>query len=347
MSSLYSLKVKTLKRQTDKAVQVIFEVPEHLNDVFTSKSGQYITLSTSINGKNIRRSYSLCSMPEEELSVVVKAIPDGVFSNFVNEKLQDGDTLEVMPPEGDFVIENQDADSHYCAFVAGSGITPVMSLIKSVLKHNETSKFVLVYGNKSPKETIFFEELLELKKDFPERFFLENVYSQTREDNAQFGRIEKPTVNYVLKNKYSGVSFSEYFLCGPEPMIEHVQEVLKDNGITKDHIKYELFYSEKDGEEIANADGKTKLKIIVDDEEHELTMDQNDVILDAILAQDIDVPYSCQGGICSSCLAKIKVGKAQMRKNQILTDEEVEQGLVLTCQAQPQTPDVIVDYDDI
>jgi len=346
MSLFHTLRVKAIERQTDKAVKISFEIPENLTTEFQYQPGQYITLSTVINGDEIRRSYSICSTPNEDLSIVVKAITEGVFSNYANKKLKAGDKLKVMPPEGHFT-PSLDATSNICAFAAGSGITPVMSILKFVLQSNDTSKFLLVYGNKSPQETIFFEELLALKKHYPERLFVENIYSQTREDDAHFGRIEKPTINYALKNKYSGIDFSEYFLCGPEPMIEHVQDVLNDNGIENDKIKYELFYSEKEAEDIANTDGKTKLKIIVDDEEHELVMDQDDVILDAILEQDIDVPYSCQGGICSSCLAKIKTGKAKMRKNQILTDDEVEQGLVLTCQAQPQTPEVIVDYDDI
>ena len=347
MDSFHKLTIKALKRQTSKAVQIIFDVPDTLKSVFNQKAGQYITLSTSINNEQIRRSYSLCSTPDEDLSVVVKAIPNGVFSNYANEKLQTGNGLEVMPPEGNFIIENQQQDSHYLAFVAGSGITPVMSLLKTVLKNNLTSKFVLVYGNKSPKETIFFEELLDLKKTYPERLFIENVYSQTQEDHSHFGRIEKPTVNYVLKNKYDGISFSEYLLCGPEPMIENVKNILIENNIEESQIKYELFYSEKEGDDIKNTDGMTKLKVIVDDEEFELTMSQDEVILNAILEKDIDVPYSCQGGICSSCLAQLKSGKAKMRKNQILTDEEVAQGLILTCQAQPQTEEVVVDYDDI
>ena len=347
MSKFYSLKVKSIVRQTSKAVQVYFEIPEEVTSVFQFKPGQYITLSATIKGEEVRRSYSICTTPKEGLAVVVKAITDGVFSNFVNSQLKEGDKIEVMPPEGHFVIENQKEDSNYCAFVAGSGITPVMSLIKSVLNTNSKSKFVLVYGNKSPEQTIFFNEILELQKEFSERFFVEHIYSETQEDEAHFGRIEKPTVNYVLKNKFKGLDFAEYLLCGPEPMIEHVQEVLSENGVDKDAIKYELFYSEKADKEIEHTDGKTRLKIIVDDEEHELVMDQDEVILNAILEQDIDVPYSCQGGICSSCLAKIKSGKAEMRKNQILTDEEVEEGLILTCQAQPQTPEVIVDYDDI
>jgi len=347
MSHFHTLSIKSIKRQTPKAVQVFLDIPQELKDEFQFKPGQYITLSTTIDGEEIRRSYSICTTPEEGLAVVVKTIKDGVFSNYANSQLKEGDQLEVMPPEGHFVIENQTKTSNYCAFVAGSGITPVMSLVKSVLQNNSSSKFVLVYGNKSPEQTIFFNELLELQKEYAERLFIENIYSETREDNAHFGRIEKPTVNYVLKNKYKGLDFAEYLICGPEPMIDHVQGVLKENAVVENDIKYELFYSEKEGDEVQDTEGKTKLKIIVDDEQHELIMDQNEVILNAILEQDIDVPYSCQGGICSSCLAQLKSGKAEMRKNQILTDEEVGQGLILTCQAQPQTPEVVVDYDDI
>jgi len=347
MGHFHTLSIKSIKRQTPKAVQVFLDIPQELKDEFQFKPGQYITLSTTIDGEEIRRSYSICTTPEEGLAVVVKAIEDGVFSNHVNSHLKEGDSIEVMPPEGHFIIEDQNENSNYCAFVAGSGITPVMSLVKSVLQNNSSSQFVLVYGNKSPEQTIFFNELLELQKEYAERLFVENIYSETREDNAHFGRIEKPTVNYVLKNKYKGLDFAEYLLCGPEPMIDHVQDVLKENAVAEDDIKYELFYSEKEGNEVEHTEGKTKLKIIVDDEEHELIMDQDEVILNAILEQDIDVPYSCQGGICSSCLAQLKSGKAEMRKNQILTDEEVDQGLILTCQAQPQTPEVVVDYDDI
>jgi ring-1,2-phenylacetyl-CoA epoxidase subunit PaaE len=347
MSHFHTLSVKNIKRQTDKAVQIYFEIPEDLKDTFKFKPGQYITLSLEIKGEEVRRSYSICTTPEEGLAVVVKAIEKGVFSNFVNEELKIGDHIKAMPPEGHFVIESQSENSNFCAFVAGSGITPVMSLIKSVLKANDTSKFILVYGNKSPEQTIFFDDILELQKHYPERLFVERVYSETQEDDSHFGRIEKPTINYVLKNKYKAIDISKFWLCGPEPMIEHVQDVLKENGIPEEAIKYELFYSEKEDKDIENTDGKTKLKIIVDDEEHELVMDQDNVILNAILDHDIDVPYSCQGGICSSCIAQIKEGKAEMRKNQILTDEEVSQGLILTCQAQPQTPEVVVDYDDI
>lgn len=347
MKDFFSIKVKDIKRQTGKAVEVSFDIPQDLKNIFTYEPGQYITLSTTVNGVEVRRSYSICSSPEDDLSVVVKAIPDGIFSNFINLNLKSGDFLNIMPPEGFFTFNKLLEDKNYCAFVAGSGITPVMALVKSVLKNTKTSRFVLVYGNKSPQETIFFDELVTLKTRYPNRFYVENIYSEAQEDEAHFGRIEKPIINYVIKNKYSNFIFLEYFICGPESMIEHVKATLLDYNTEPSKIKYELFYSKNETKDIQPSDGLTRLKVIVDDQEYELTMDKNSVILDAILDKDIDVPYSCQGGICSSCLAKIKTGKAEMRKNQILTDDEVEEGLVLTCQAQPQSADVVVDYDDI
>jgi len=347
MSLFYTLKVKSILRQTDKAVQLVFDVPEDLKSIFNYEAGQYITLSTSIDKEEVRRSYSICSAKNEDLSVVVKAIQGGVFSNFVNTSLNEGDALKVMPPEGHFKIDTLTENSNYCAFVAGSGITPVMSMIKTVLSANSTSKFVLVYGNKTYPETIFYNELKALKTKYNDRLFIEYICSQAQEEEARFGRIDKPIVNFITKNKYKEIAFTEYFLCGPEPMIELVKSVLLENGITESNIKYELFYSSKDAKDVEAIDGVTKLTVIVDDETHELQMKSEDVVLDVILKEDIDVPYSCQGGICSSCLAQIKKGKAVMQKNQILTEDEVEQGLILTCQAVPQSPELEVDYDDI
>jgi len=347
MSSFYNLKVKSIVRQTDKAVQVFFEIPENLKDTFTYEAGQYITLIKTINGEEIRRSYSISSGPGEDLSVVVKAIEGGVFSNYVNNELKEGDRLDVMPPEGHFTIKNLTPKSNYCAFVAGSGITPVMSLLKTVLQDNETSKFLLVYGNKSFAETIFFNELKELKEAYRDRLYVEYICSQTRDQDARFGRIDRSIVNFMTKNKFKEIPFDEYFLCGPEQMIDTVKNVLIENGIAEDKVKYELFYSSKEAEDVETMDGMTKVTIHVDDETHHIQMNSDELVLDAILKADIDVPYSCQGGICSSCIAQVKKGKVVMQKNQILTEDEVEQGLVLTCQSIPQSSELEVDYDDI
>lgn len=346
MSNFFTLPIKKVTRLTEKSVQLSFDLSDELRASYKFIPGQYLTLQTSINGESVRRSYSICSAPDEDLAIAVKAIDQGVFSNYANEQLKDGDVLEVHPPEGSFQLEASNTQKKYVAFAAGSGITPVLSMLKSTLKQAPESEFVLAYGNKSKAEAMFLDELKHLQSSYKERFQLIEIYSRTQEDNAKFGRIEKPFVNYVLKNMYKDVDFDAYFICGPEEMIEGVKKTLTENSVEKDKIQFELFYSSAE-EAIETKDGMTSINVTVDDETFSFQMGQDEVILDAILAKDIDAPYSCQGGICSSCVAKITKGKAVMKKNQILTDEEVEEGLVLTCQAHPTTPEIHVDYDDL
>lgn len=348
MNQFYALKIKEIIRETPQAVSLSFEIPVELKDKFVYKAGQYITLKIPVNGAEIRRAYSLCSTPEDdEFKITVKEVEGGIFSALANNKLEAGDILEVHPPEGKFIFE-PGKDSHtYAAFAAGSGITPVLSIIKTVLLTEPRSKFVLVYGNKTPEETIFYKELLTLQAKFPDRLFIEFIYSRTREEHASFGRIETSTVNYVLKNKFKETTFKTFYLCGPEEMINNVTEILKQNGVTEEKVKFELFTTSEPDVVENTAEGETQLTIVVDDEEVTFSMDSRETVLDAALEHDLDVPYSCQGGICSSCIARIKEGKAEMRKNQILTDSEIAEGLILTCQAQPTTPNLKVDYDDV
>ncbi|MCF4100664.1 ferredoxin--NADP reductase [Gillisia sp. M10.2A] len=350
MNKFYALKIKEIIRETPQAVSLSFEIPEDLQAKFSYKAGQYITIRTTIEGKEVRRAYSLCSAPHSsEFKVTVKEVPGGKFSAIANNRLQVGDVLEVHPPEGKFIFEPGSTYQNYAAFAAGSGITPVLSIIKTVLHEEPESKFVLVYGNKSINETIFFKELLELQATYPERFFVEFIYSRTQEPNAQFGRIENSTVNYVLKNKFKDVLFQKYFLCGPEVMIENVSELLKANKVPETHILFELFTTTDNGvDDVAlEVEGETQLTVLVDDEETVFSMNKKDTVLEAALENDLDVPYSCQGGICSSCIARVTEGKAEMSKNQILTDSEIAEGLILTCQAHPLTPTLKVDYDDV
>ncbi|MFO7720228.1 MAG: ferredoxin--NADP reductase [Gillisia sp.] len=348
MTKFYALKIKEIIRETPDAVSLSFDIPPDLKDKFNYKAGQYITIKTVIDDKEIRRAYSLCSSPHtHEFKVTVKEVPGGLFSGLANNKLKAGDILEVHPPEGKFIFEPGVIPQNYAAFAAGSGITPVLSIIKTVLIREPESKFVLVYGNKSLDETIFFKELLELQVKHPERLFIEFIYSQTREENAQFGRIETSTVNYILKNKFKATSFNTFYLCGPEPMINSVTEILKQNGIPDKRILFELFTTKESDEVKIAAEGVVELTIMVDDENFNLTMDGKKTVLEVALDNDIDVPYSCQGGICSSCIARITEGTAIMRKNQILTDSEIAEGLILTCQAQPTSPVLKVDYDDV
>lgn len=348
MSTFFPLEIKEVIRETPQAVSLSFNIPENLKEEFKFNAGQYITIKAKLGDEELRRAYSLCSAPNSgEFKVTVKEVEGGKFSVIANNKLTAGDILEVHPPEGKFILKPTGEARTYAAFAAGSGITPVLSIIKTVLAEEPKSRFVLTYGNKSPEETIFFKELLELQAKFPDRLFIEFVYSRTREDNSHFGRIETSTVNFVVKNKFKEHAFDAFYLCGPEEMINQVSDVLKENGVTEDKILYELFTSEDTGAIETNVEGQTELTIMVDDEETTFSMDTKETVLDAALEHDLDVPYSCQGGICSSCIARIVEGKAEMRKNQILTDEEIEEGLILTCQAQPLTPKLKVDYDDV
>ena len=350
MSDFHALTIQDITRETDKAVSITFGVPQNLKEEFSFKAGQYITLKTQIDGKEVRRAYSLCSTPQSGmLKVAVKEVEGGTFSVLANNKLTVGESLEVHPPEGKFIVEtNPENQKDYAAFAAGSGITPVLSILKTVLEQEPKSRFVLAYGNRAVEETIFHKELLELQLKYPERLFVEFIYSRKQETDAHFGRIEKATVNFVLKNKFKSHDFDQFFLCGPEEMINGVKGVLKENGVADDKVKFELFTSSDDGDEIAEAlDGVTQVKIICDDEEFEFTIPQDKIILDAALEHDIDAPHSCQGGICSSCIARITEGTAVMRKNQILTDDEVEEGLILTCQALATSATLTVDYDEV
>ncbi|MBN4047093.1 ferredoxin--NADP reductase [bacterium AH-315-P13] len=351
MSKFHKLTIKDIQKETDKAVAISFSVPENLKEIFVFKAGQYITLKTSVKGNEVRRDYSLCSSPKSgELKVAVKEIKDGTFSAYANNQLKAGDVLEVASPKGHFVFEPNDSKTkNIAAFAAGSGITPILSIIKCALEEEIHSKVILVYGNKTTKDTMFLNELLELQHTYNERLSIQFVFSQAKEDNAVFGRIEKSTVNLIVKNKYKHIVIDAFYLCGPEAMIHTVKDVLNEHNINESRVFYELFKAAKPAEikEENEISGKTKITIIVDDDETTFEMSQKQSILEAALDEDIDAPYSCQGGICSSCLARLTEGKATMRQNNILTDAELAEGLILTCQAHPTTPTIIVDYDDV
>lgn len=346
MSECHALTVAEVKKETPNAVSILFEVPENLRDVFAFKAGQYITIKHSSNGKEIRRAYSICSSPKSgKLKVAVKKVTQGAFSEYANTQLQAGTKLQVMPPMGKFILEPN--LRHYVAFAAGSGITPVLSLIKCTLEEMPQSTFLLVYGNQNLEETMFFDEIKNLEAQFPKRFQAEFVFSRKEEDFARFGRIDRSMVNYFLKNKYAKVPFESFYLCGPEEMIDEVAATLKHNGINSKQIHHELFSTAEKGLLVEKHDGNTSITVILDDEEEVFEMPQTKSILEAALDEGLDPPYSCQGGICSTCIARLKEGKAEMRKNQILTESEIADGLILTCQAHPTTAKVVVDYDDV
>ncbi|WP_116790400.1 ferredoxin--NADP reductase [Flavobacterium psychrotrophum] len=350
MSTFYPLIIKEIKRETPHAVSISFAVPDSLSEAYNFTAGQYLNIKTHHEGKEVRKAYSICSAPGSgELRVAIKAVKNGGFSAFANEKLAQGDTMEVGVPEGNFTFEPKpDRQRNYAAFAAGSGITPVMAIIHSVLINEPESTFVLVYGNKTPEDTIFHNLLVELQEKYLGRFFVQFVYSKTHDEGAIFGRIDRAAVNFVIKNKHKEKEFSKFYLCGPEEMILLVNEVLKENNVPEKSIKFELFSTPIAEKTIsASLEGQTTVTVMVDDEETTFVMPKEITILDAALKQGVDAPYSCQGGICSSCMARITKGTAEMKKNAILTDGEIAEGLILTCQAHPTSAELYVDFDDV
>ena len=349
MSTFNLLTVKEVRNETPHAVSISFEIPDTLKNLYTFIAGQYVTVKHIFNGNEIRRSYSISSSPKSgDFRIVVKAIENGAFSTFATNELKAGDQLEVGTPEGKFVFEpNETKQNNYCGVAAGSGITPIISIAKSVLESESNSSFVLIYGNKTPEETIFYNEIHELQQKYVGRFFVHYSFSQAHPEGSLFGRIERSTMNFVLKNKHSEKEFKAYYLCGPEDMINLVSDILKGNNVNKKNIHFELFTPSTDGGKQIDASGMAKITVLVDDEETTFEMSKKIDILDAALKHGIDAPYSCQGGICSSCMCRIVKGSAEMKKNSILSDEEVAEGLILSCQAIVTSDEIYVDFDDV
>ena len=347
MSTFYKTSIQEITQETATAVSVLFHIPENLQKEFQFTAGQYITLQKEIHGETVRRAYSICSTPQSgEIRVAIKAVEKGVFSSYATSELKVGDAIEISAPEGRFQLQPQ-PNKNYIGFAAGSGITPILSMLKTVLESEPSATFTLVYGNRTVSETMFYTELLALKQQYP-NFQLEFICSRERQENALFGRIDKAFTNFFIKNKYKDTSFDAAFLCGPKDMIDTVSNTLKEGGLSSENIHFELFTTAVDAEASSQIkDGTTSITILLDDEETTFTMTQTDTILAAALRNHIDAPYSCQGGVCSSCLGKVTEGKAVMTKNSILTDGEVADGFILTCQAHPVTPKITIDFDDV
>lgn len=348
MSSFYKLAVKEVRRETKDAVSIAFQVPAELAAHYQFIAGQYVTLKLTLDGAALRRPYSICSAPDSgELRIAVKAVPHGLFSNFANSQLKAGDILEVGVPEGHFQLTTAaNQEKSYIGIAAGSGITPVFSMIQTVLQNEPKSNFALLYGNKSPEDTIFYEQLQALQAAYPDRFSVQYVFSRAKADQALFGRIDVAALNYFLKQRGTQ-SLDHCFLCGPESMIQLVSAELKTKNVAESAIKFELF-STAPAEKTENAgQGSTTISVLVDGETTTFEMPQKQTVLEAALKKGIDAPYSCQGGICSSCLGRVTKGSAHMVKNTILSDSEVAEGLILTCQAHPTSSELFVDFDDV
>ncbi len=349
MSQFHSLTISDKKQETPNAISIAFEIPNSLRDAYQFKAGQYLTLRYQKDEREIRRSYSLCSSEiSGEWRIGIKRVEGGYFSEIANSSLKVGDVLEVMPPQGLFILNTDSShENNYFAFAAGSGITPILSMIKTVLEKEPKSTFTLAYGNQNLVETMFYEELEALRKAHPERLRITYFFSRQNVEGCRFGRIERSMVNFLLKSEYKNIGFHSFYLCGPEEMIMEVKDTLMEFGVKENDIHFELFTTKEEGDTMGVLTGQTQATITLDDETVRFNMPREKSILDAALDQGMDAPYSCKGGICSTCIARLKEGKVEMKKNMVLTDSELEENLILTCQSHPTSDFVVVDYDDV
>ena len=352
----HKLKVTEVKKETPECVSIAFAVPEDLVADFVFEQGQNITIKKEINGEEIRRSYSICSAPfENELRVAVKKVDGGKFSDFANTILKAGDELDVLPPTGRFNTKLQPTNQkQYVAFAAGSGITPVISIIKTTLQTEAASSFTLVFGNRGRHSIIFFEELEALKNKYLNRFNLINILSREKTDAPiSFGRID-PEKLTELNKLIDYKNTDEFFICGPEEMIFCVKDFLEQMNIDKKKIHFELFTTPGQNKSpvisnrslVENRGPKSKITVKLDGRSFDFELGFNsENILDAALKQGADLPFACKGGVCCTCKAKLLEGEVEMDVNWGLEQEEVEQGYILTCQSHPVSEKVVVDFD--
>lgn len=350
----HKLKVKEVKEETPDCVSIAFDVPGNLKNDFLFEPGQNITIKKEIDGEEIRRSYSICTAPfENELRVAVKKVEGGKFSAFANAALKAGDELDILPPTGKFntKLSSQNA-KQYLAFAAGSGITPVISIIKTTLQTEPASSFTLVFGNRGRSTIIFFEELEGLKNKYINRFNFINILSREKTDAPiNFGRIDPEKLS-ALNKLIDYKNTDEFFICGPEEMIFCVKDFLELLGIDKKKIHFELFTTpgqnkiKEQTTENKNSGAKSKVTIMADGRSFDFDLAFNSAtILDAALEQGADLPFACKGGMCCTCKAKLIEGEVKMDVNWGLEQEEVDQGFILTCQSHPVSEKVIVDFD--
>ena len=346
MSRLNTLIVGAVERLTPQSVVISLDVNNDLSSSYAYLAGQYISLELEINGNKVRRSYSICSSPISGLlQVGIKEVPNGIFSTYVNRKIKKGDEIKAGIPEGRFIFDSKNNSIPIMAVAAGSGITPIMSILRSFLESTSNIPFTLIYGNKTPEKTMFYDELKSLEDRF-EAFKIYWSFSEKKIDGAEFGRIDSAFLNYVLKNDPNS-SPSLVYLCGPEKLIDYSKQFFLEKGFNENDILFELFTSSVQISQQKNYIEEGLLNIKYDDVTHKLTLDQNKTLLEIALNEKVDVPYSCQGGVCSSCIARVTEGKVDMRNNQILTDEEIDEGLILSCQAIPKSKKITIDFDDV
>jgi ring-1,2-phenylacetyl-CoA epoxidase subunit PaaE len=355
MSKFYPLTVTKVQQETREAITVTFDVPSELKQTFAYLQGQHLTLRALIDGEDVRRSYSICSSVQDDLlRVAIKRTPGGLFSTWANARIKPGMTLDVMPPMGHFNVPLDPAgERRYLAFAAGSGITPILSIIKTTLLTEPKSSVTLVYGNRASSSVIFRDELADLKDAYMERLNLVFVMSREQQDIDLFnGRITKDKCAQFLRCWIHAKDFDYAFICGPEEMMHGVSAALREAGMPKERIRIELFATNSPRREHkprldeAQASHQAEVTVIMDGSRASFAMDKDrESVVDAGIRAGIDMRYSCKGGVCSTCRCKVIEGEVEMDVNYALEDYEVARGFVLSCQSFPITDKVVLDFD--
>jgi ring-1,2-phenylacetyl-CoA epoxidase subunit PaaE len=359
----HDLPVSNITPEAAGAVAITLQVPEALHSGFNFKAGQFLTLRATIDGNDVRRSYSISSSQNAyaqngTLEVGIRPVQGGVFSNWAATQLKVGDVLRVMPADGRFIVQRPRA-IHRVGFAAGSGITPILSILASTLEEQAESKFTLVYGNRRMDSVMFNEALQDLKDRYPNRLTLIHVLSrQAQEVPLLEGRIDEAKVKEIVNSLLPAASMDEVFICGPEAMIEATEKALLEVGVPARNIRTERFTSPTLEALPADArkqvvlgqtpesKGDVALTVVLDGKKHQMQMSATDKILDVALAAGLDLPYSCKGGVCCTCRAKVMQGTVAMEKNFTLENWETEQGFVLSCQAKPTSKEVVMSFDE-
>jgi ring-1,2-phenylacetyl-CoA epoxidase subunit PaaE len=355
--AFYPLRVKKIEQPTRHSVAVEFEVPNELKETFSYLPGQYLTLRAQLGGEDVRRNYSLCSNPlDNRWMVGIKKVSGGLFSTWANEQLKAGDTIEVMPPMGKFTPQlHSENAKHYAAFAAGSGITPILSIIAATLATEPNSTFTLFYGNQSRSSIMFKEELEALKDKYINRFSLYHILSREKTDaDINYGRIDAAKCDHIFDKLIDISLINEFFLCGPEAMSIGVKNALIEKGIDEKKIRLELFTTgskaAKQKSTIVKSEDETpKSRVTIRLDGTESSFDlayDSESILDAGIHEGLELPFACKGGMCCTCKAKLIKGEVDMDVHYGLEHDEIEAGFILTCQSHPKTKEVVVDFDE-
>ena len=352
----HRLAVSDLRHETADAVSLAFAIPDELADDYRFAPGQYLTLRTMMDGEEVRRSYSICSGPDDgEIRIAVKRVDGGAFSSWAADELKAGDELDVMTPTGRFGVAPVAGEARvHVGFAAGSGITPILSIVKGTLAREPNSRFFLFYGNRTSAGVLFLEELEELKDRFIDRLSLFHVISGEEQDiPILYGRLNGEKVRVLLRSLVPAASVDHVFICGPMGMSEDIEATCREIGIAEDRIHVERFVSEFGGKPRArkvveaSAPPKALASLVIDGKRREVPVAEDESILDAALRAGMDLPFACKGGMCSTCRAKLVEGDAQMEMNYSLEPWELKAGFILTCQARPVSDKVVVDYDHV